>query len=176
MSAFAAPPKLSVAPARLTACACAPGFFYAAGGLGGRSFGRGNHFLCRCVGRCRACAAVAIYNPQPTLNQPSSTHDAQGVLPDGGLAHAHVYELVRRAERRLLGEAPFSRDVGAVLHCWLFHLCGGLDSKLLPPSEQRSIAWKRAAKLARARAKLEADMRKAQACRRTFSPCTSRCF
>ena len=100
------------------------------------------------------------------LNQPLAPHDAAIVLPEGGLTRAHVYELIRRAEAKLLGgedRPPFSTDVGAVLLCWLFHLCGGLGSKLLPPSVRRDNSWKRAAKLARERVALSNDMRKAEA-------------
>ena len=96
------------------------------------------------------------------LHRPARSHDAQAVLPEGGLTVAHVHELVELVRRARAGrlpgssdEPPFSTENGAVLHCWLYHLSSGADAKLQPPSlvadEETRTLRKRAAKLTRAR-------------------------
>jgi hypothetical protein len=75
------------------------------------------------------------------LQSPQISHDAELILPQGGLTRGHLFELTRMAVDSSVYDAfdgVCSRDAGVALHIWLYHLQGGEASQLPLPTASRT--------------------------------------
>ena len=87
-------------------------------------------------------AATLLWLEQ-CLQSPQTPHDAELILPQGGLTRGHLFELTRMAGDSSVYDtfdSVCSRDAGVALHIWLYHLQGGEASRLpLPTASQTPL-------------------------------------
>jgi len=90
---------------------------------------------------CWARSAATLLWLEECLQSPQISHDAELILPQGGLTRGHLFELTRMAVDSSVYDAfdgVCSRDAGVALHIWLYHLQGGEASQLPLPTASRT--------------------------------------